>query len=80
MARIERAKNSKAGWFARFVYLLARKRLGQLPEPLTITSHHRTLFKGYVAFEVALERSKLVENKLKILAEIKTSSLVGCHW
>ncbi len=80
MARIEGAEKSKAGWFARFVYRMAGKRLGEMPEPPPITAHHRTLFKGYAAFEFALERAKLIESKLKALAEIKTSSLIGCPW
>ena len=80
MARIEAAAKGKAGWFARFVCRMGRKRLGKLPEPLTITAHHRALFKGYAAFEFALERSKLADHKLKALAEIKTSSLIGCPW
>ncbi len=80
MARIEGAEESKAGWFARFVYRMARKRLGKLPEPLTITAHHGALFKGYAAFEFALEKSKLADPKLKALAEITTSRLIGCPW
>lgn len=80
MARIEGAEKGNAGWFARFVYRMAGKRLGKLPEPLTVTAQHRTLFKGYAGFEYALERSRAVDPKLKALAEIKTSSLVGCPW
>lgn len=80
MARIEAAEEGKAGWFARVVYRMARKRLGKLAAPLTITSHHRAVFKGYAAFEFALEKSKLVDRKLKALAEIATSSPIGCPW
>lgn len=34
--------------------------------------------RGWGAFELALERSRLVESKLKALAKIKTAMLVGC--
>jgi hypothetical protein len=79
MARIEGVK-SNAGWFARFVYAMARKRLGKMPEPLAIQAHHGAIFKGNAAFEYALEHAKLVDHKLKALAEIKASSLIGCPW
>jgi hypothetical protein len=80
MARIEGVDKSNAGWFARFVYAMARKRLGKMPEPLAIQAHHGAIFKGNAAFEYALEHAKLVDHKLKALAEIKASSLIGCPW
>ena len=80
MARIEALEKSKAGWFARLVYGMARKRLGRMPEPLAIQAHHGAIFKGNAAFEYALEHAKLVDHKLKALAEIETSSLIGCPW
>ncbi len=78
MARIQGVDESKASWLTRFVYLQARKRLGKVPEPLKVTAHHPAIFKGNGAFEFALERSRLVQNKLKALAEIKASTMVGC--
>lgn len=78
MARIEGVEESKASLLTRFVYSQARKRLGKVPEPLTVVANHPTLFKGNGAFEIALERSRLVDRKLKALAEIKASTLVGC--
>ncbi|MGA7852346.1 MAG: hypothetical protein WCA15_03405 [Candidatus Acidiferrales bacterium] len=80
MARIAGVEKSKAGWFARLVYGMARKRLGKMPEPLEVLAHHPAIFKGNVAFEYALEHAKFVEHKLKAFAELKTSSLVGCPW
>ncbi len=78
MARIAGVEDSKATWFTRFVFSQARKRLGKVPEPLRVMAHHSTLFKGNGAIEIAMERSKLVDNKLKVLAEIKASAMVGC--
>ncbi len=51
--------------------------LNKIPDPLAIQAHHGAIFKGSRAFEYALEHAKLVDHKLKALAEIKTSSLVG---
>ena len=78
MTRIEGLTDRGASWATRLVYRLARRRLGKLPEPLTVVSHHSTLTKGYVAFELAFDHARLVENKLKILAQIKAAALIGC--
>ena len=78
MARIASVEDSTASWFTRFVFSQARKRLGKVPEPLRVMAHHSTLFKGNGAFEIAVEWSKRVDEKLKALAEIKASTMVGC--
>jgi hypothetical protein len=54
--------------------------LGKMPEPLEILAHHPAIFKGYAAFEYAMEHAKAVDHKLQALAELKTSSLIGCPW
>jgi hypothetical protein len=78
MARMKGAQENKAGMFARIIYGMARRRLGKLPEPMTVVANHPKLFKGYVAFEWALDRSRRVEGKLKSLAQVKVATLVGC--
>lgn len=78
MARIQGALKSKTGWLASFAYWLARRRLGKVPESLTLVAHHPWLFRGYGLFELALERSRLVETRLKNLAFIKVAMLIGC--
>ncbi|HEX9759760.1 MAG TPA: hypothetical protein VGA40_02520 [Candidatus Acidoferrales bacterium] len=78
MARIQGVPPGKQGLLARTIFGMARKRLGQVPEPMTVTAHHAKLFKGYVAMEFALDKSRLVDARLKLLAEIKVSTLIGC--
>lgn len=78
MGRIGGVPERKAGLFARVVYGMARRRLGKVPEPMTAVAHHPRFFKGYVAFEWALDRSRLVERRLKALAQVKVATLVGC--
>ena len=78
MARIEGVPESRAGLLTRLAYRIARRRLGMVPEPLTVVSHHPWLSKGYGAFEMALERSCRVDLRLKVLAEIKCAALIGC--
>jgi hypothetical protein len=46
MARIAEVPQGKASLLARLIYWMARRRLGKVPEPITITAHHRKLFRG----------------------------------
>jgi hypothetical protein len=78
MARIEGVPESKAGLFSRFAYRFSRRRFGRVAEPLTIVAHHSSLSKGNGLFELALQRARLVDAKLKSLASIKTATLIGC--
>lgn len=78
MARIEGVPGHKAGLMARLAYRFSRRRFGKVPEPLTVIAHHPWLTRGYVAFEMAQERSRLVDRRLKLLAQIKAAALIGC--
>jgi hypothetical protein len=78
MARIEGVPAQKASLATRIVYWLCRRRFGKVVEPLAIVSHHRWLARGYGAFEFAREKSRLVGARLKLLAELKAATLIGC--
>jgi len=78
MARIPGVPKNRAGLTGRVAYWAARRRLGKLPESLTVIAHHKWVLRGASAFEVALDRSRLVPTKLKQLAMIKVAMLVGC--
>lgn len=78
MARIDGVPEGKASPAVRFAYWLARRRFGKVPEPLTVVAHHSRLSKGYAAFELALDRSRLVDERLKALAQLKAAALIGC--
>ena len=78
MGRIDGVPAGQRGLFARVVCRMARKRLGMVPEPITVLARHPRLFKGYVAYEFSLDRSRLVETRLKAIAQLKVATLVGC--
>lgn len=80
MARIEGVRREKARPLVRLAYWLSRRRVGQVAEPITVTAHHPWLMRGYGAFELALERSHLVDERLKELAALKTATMVGCRF
>lgn len=78
MARIEGVPENRAGLVARFIYRKARRRLGKVPTPVAVVAHHPNLPLGYGMFELAQQRSRLVNLRLKSLAQLKAATLIGC--
>ena len=78
MMRIEGVTKNKASLCVRLAYWFSQRRLGKVPDPLKIMGHHSWVSFGYGMFEMAGERSRLVELRLKELAQIKVATLVGC--
>ena len=82
MARISGAPSNQGGAFRRFfvslVYFLTRRRLGRVIMPVQVTAHHGKIFWGYLQMEQSQMGSKLVDPKLKGLAELRVATLVGC--
>jgi AhpD family alkylhydroperoxidase len=69
-----------AGLFVRFVYFVARKRIGRVPIPVGIMAHHRAILAAASGFELGLERARDVDVRLKELTLVKTASLIGCRF
>jgi len=78
MARIQGVSESQASLTTRLAYRFARRRLGKVPEPLTVVAHHPWVARAYGAYEMAFERARLVDRRLKVLAQIKAAALIGC--
>lgn len=76
--RIEGVPDSKASLFVRFAYWFSQRRLGKVADPLKIMGHHSWVSFGYGMFELAGERARLVELRLKELAQLKVATLIGC--
>ena len=68
------------GLFVRETYRQTRKRYQRNLEPVQVAAHHPMLLAGEVAFELALERSHRVDEKLKALAEVKAALMAGCEF
>jgi len=80
MVRIEGVSKSKASFFVRLAYWFSQRRFGKVADPLKIMGHHSWVSFGYSTFEFASERARLVEARLKELAQIKAATLVGCSF
>jgi len=82
MARIPGAPRNQGGLLRRLlvgiVYSLTQRRLGKVIMPIQVTAHHPKVFWGYVQMEQAQASSKLIDPKLKGLAELRVATLVGC--
>lgn len=82
MARIAGAPSNQGGplrrLFVGLVYSLTRRRLGHVIMPVQVTAHHPTILWGYAQMEQSQAGSKLVDPKLKGLAELRVATLVGC--
>ena len=82
MARIAGAPSNQGGLFRRLfvglVYWLTKRRLGHVIMPVQVTAHHPTILWGYGQMERSQASSKLVDARLKGLAELRVATLVGC--
>ncbi len=82
MARISGAPINHGGpirrLFVRLVYSLTRRRLGRVIMPVQVNAHHAKIFWGYLQMEQSQMGSRLVDAKLKGLAELRVATLVGC--
>lgn len=78
MARIEGIDDEQAGFLTRQVFEAAKKRAGEVPDPLRIYAHSPPTMFAAAFFELALGRSRSVDPLLKDLCQLKVSSMIGC--
>lgn len=82
MARISGAPPNQGGPLRRLfvgtLYWMTRRRLNRVIMPVQVTAHHPTILWGYGQMEQSQASSKLVDPKLKGLAELRVATLVGC--
>ena len=80
MPRIASAVEGSRNPFIRFTAWQSRRMVGRVPDPVNVTAHHPLLLGGYGALEIAMERSKSVDDRLKELAALKAAGMVGCEF
>ena len=82
MARIEGAEPGKQGFlqgaFTRMIYSLTKRKVGRVVMPVRVAAHHGRVLWGYGQMEQSLLGSRLVEERLKNLGELRVATLVGC--
>ena len=81
MPRITAVSPKDAGPIVRIGYRMARKQLGEVPEPFAVLAHHRKLFVASARHELALQKAMhVVPESLIQLAVYRTAWTVGCSW
>lgn len=81
MPRIAPLDPKDAGPIIKIGYRMARKQLGEVPEPFAVLAHHRKLFVASARHELALQKAMhVVPPSLIELAVYRTAWTVGCSW
>lgn len=78
MPKIDPVPPEQAGWILKSANRYAKKRLGKELEPSAVLGHNSTVLAAYGVYEMASGRAKRVPTRIKTLASIKASMLVGC--
>jgi AhpD family alkylhydroperoxidase len=81
MSRIPAVAPQEASPLVRLGYRFARRKLGEVPEPLSVTAHHPRLAMAYAVHEMAVESAPpAVPKPIRELAVYRTAWTVGCSW
>ena len=78
MARLEGISDSDAGLVTRQVFKAAKRKLGEVVDPLRIMAHCPPVMFAVAGFETAWGKAKSVDPVLKDLCQLKVSQMVGC--
>ena len=88
MARITGVRDRDAGLYTRLVYFFTRRGLakatGRAPEhivePLEVYAHLPGLLKAYAGLEQATAKLRHLDQRLRLLAELKAATFTSCEW
>ena len=78
MARLKGVSDADAGLITKAVYTGAKRMVGEVPEPLRIMATSAPVMFANGGFEMAMRQAKSVDPRLKDLASLKVSALIGC--
>jgi alkylhydroperoxidase family enzyme len=80
MTRIDGVPARKAGPIVRLIYWISRRKVGRDMDPIGVYAHAPRLLIGYGMFEQATAAQHEVDERLKMLAELKAGALVNCEF
>ena len=79
--RIEPLPPQRANWLIRAMYRYAKRRYGEVPEPVAVTAHHPRLLVTYAVHETMLQSaSRRLPTSVRELAVLWTARTIGCSW
>jgi AhpD family alkylhydroperoxidase len=80
-ARIEPLPPKKTSLIIRAMYRYAKRRFGEVPEPLAVVAHHPRLLVANAVHEALLQSaSHTLPTSVRELAVFWTARTVGCSW
>ena len=65
---------------SRVIHFMVKRKLGRVPTPMQAMAHHGGVFYAYARMEQAQLGATRVPRALKLLAQVRTSTLVGCPY
>jgi AhpD family alkylhydroperoxidase len=80
MTRIEGVPRNTANPLVRAAYRTTRRQFGRMIDPVTLYAHSPRLLSGYGMFERATAKLHRVDERVKLLAELKAGTLVRCEF
>ena len=78
MSRMLGVTDREANWIVRLIFQGIRRRVGQLSDTWRIAAHAPGLLVGWILHELAYERSRTIDRKLRTLVQLKVAVMVGC--
>jgi AhpD family alkylhydroperoxidase len=79
--RIEPLPPKETSRIVRAMYRYARRRFGEVPEPIAVTAHHPRLLVANAVHETLLQSaSRTLPTNVRELAVLWTARTVGCSW
>ena len=75
-ARIEPPRRTP--WLARLAYGYTRRMTGKVPDPLRIIARRPRLMFATIVYEWAISKTPKLDPRLKMLAGLRASTLIGC--
>jgi hypothetical protein len=78
MDRVKGVDPQEAGWIARFLFRILRKKIGLVPRPKLVTAYNTQTLLASTWMDGVVAAVKTVPPALKELAQLKTAAMVGC--
>jgi AhpD family alkylhydroperoxidase len=81
MPRIPEVAASAAGPVGRLMYRIATRKLGALPQPLTVMRNHPGVLRASLVHEAVVDKSlKVLPETLRDLVVYRVATVLGCSW
>ncbi len=77
MARIEGVTRG-GSLMARIAFFLTKRKIGRVVKPVRIYALHSKMLRGYALMELAQEGARRVPADLKMLAQVRVATRIGC--